>query len=124
VATVFFVLVVLRRSIEIDYISDCLELWLHGVASLEDDHDVELSDVEEVNETLELILRQFRAQHETLQGKSVQEKLNSIGLDDVISVYQGLALEDTELQKCKEDNEFFEIRLTLDVVVLKSLNYR
>lgn len=121
-ATVFFVLVVLRRSIEIDYISDCLELRLHGVASLQDDHDVELSDVEEVNETLELILRQFRAQHETLQGKSVQEKLDSIGLDDVISVYQGLALQDTELQECKEDDEFFEIRLTLYVVVLKSLN--
>ena len=89
---------------------------------MQDDHDVELSNVEEVNETLELILRQFRAQHETLQGKSVQEKLDSIGLNDVIGVYQGLALQDTELQECKEDDEFFEIRLTLDVVVLKSLN--
>jgi hypothetical protein len=123
VAPVFFVLVVLRRCVKVDYISDCLELWLHGVASLQHDHDVELSNVEEVNQTLELILRQFRAQHETLQGKSVQEKLYSIGLDDVISVYQGLALQDTELQEGKEDDEFFEIRLALDVVVLKSLNY-
>jgi hypothetical protein len=49
--------------------------------------------VEKVDETLELILGQFRAQHEALKGKSIQEELYAICLDYVIGVYHCLAFQ-------------------------------
>ena len=79
--------------------------------------------MEKVDETLELILGQFRAQHEALQGKSIQEELYAICLDYVIGVYHCLAFQYSELQKSKEDNKLLEVRLALDIVVFESLNY-
>lgn len=47
--------------------------------------------MEEVNQTLELVLRELRAQYETLQSKAVEEELDAICLDDVIRVDHCLA---------------------------------
>lgn len=123
VSPTLLVLVVLGWCIKVDDVGYCLELRLHGIAGLQDYHYVELSNVEKVDETLELILRQFRAQHEALQGKSIQEELYAICLDYVIGVYHCLAFQYSELQKSKEDNKLLEVRLALDIVVFESLNY-
>lgn len=47
--------------------------------------------MEEVNQTLELVLGELRAQHEALKSKAVEEKLDAISLDDIIRVDHGLA---------------------------------
>jgi hypothetical protein len=51
--------------------------------------------VEEVDETLELVLGQLRTQHETLQGKAIQEQLYAVSLHDVVRVNHCLALQNT-----------------------------
>jgi len=66
---------------------------LHRVASLENDQNAELADVEEVNQTLELILGELGTQYETLQGKAIQEQLNAVSLHDVVCVNHGLSFQ-------------------------------
>ncbi len=49
--------------------------------------------MEEVNQTLELVLGELGTQDETLQGKAIQEQLNAVRLHDVIRVYHCLAFQ-------------------------------
>ena len=94
---VFFVSVVLRRGIKVHHIRDSLELRLRRVPCLQDNHYAELPDVEEVNQTFELVFGELGAQHEGFQAKAIQEKFDSVRLDDVIRIDQGLAFENTKL---------------------------
>jgi hypothetical protein len=87
---ILFVLIVLGWSIKVYDIGDILELRLHGVTSLKHNHDVELPYVEEMNKTLELILRHFRVQYEASHVKSIEEKLYSVCLDHIVGIYQHL----------------------------------
>lgn len=84
--SIFFVSVVLRRGIKVDNIRDSLELRLSRVTGLQDNHNAELTDVEEVNQTFELVLRQLGAQHEGFQAEAIQEKFDTVRLDDVIRI--------------------------------------
>lgn len=93
------------------------------VPSLEADQNVELADVEEMDQALELVLGELRAQHEALESESVQEELNSVSLNDIVGVDDCLALENSKLQESEKDDEFLQVRLALNIEMLKSLNY-
>jgi hypothetical protein len=74
---------------------------LVAVAGLEDYQDAELADVEEVEQRLGLVARQLRRQHERLQMETPQEKLYSVCLDYVISVYDSFSIKYPEFNECE-----------------------
>lgn len=91
---ILLILIVLGWRIKINDIGDIFELWLHGVARLHDDHDVELADVEEVDEGLELVLGHFGVQHEAADVETTQEHFYTVSLNNIIDIDQDLALKD------------------------------
>ena len=115
---VLLIVIVFLGGIKVDHIRDGLEFGLMRVPGLQDYHDAELPDVEEVNQALELVLRELWAQHEGLEVETTQEKLYSVRLDDVIGVDQRLPLQDSKLKEGEQDYKFLQVRLTLNVVVL------
>jgi len=68
-----------------------------------------LPNVEEVNNTADLVLGHVWGQHETLQTESVQEKLNPVCLDDVVTQNHCLALHDCQLDEGEEQNELVQV---------------
>jgi len=105
VRPVVFVLIILGRGVEVNDVGHGLELGLVRVAGLEADQDLELANVEEVDQTLQLVLWELWAKDEGLHGEPIQEELDAIGLDHIIRIDDCLPLKDAELQEGKEDDK-------------------
>ena len=61
---------------------------------MENYQDVELANMEVMDQTLERVLGQIGAQHETLQEEAVEEELDAICLDDIVGIDHCLAFQD------------------------------
>ncbi len=76
---------------------------------MQTNHDVELPDMEEMDQTFELVLWKLRAQNEALQGETIQEELNSVSLNNVIGIDKSLALKDSQFQESEQDDELLHV---------------
>ena len=80
--------------------------------------------MEEMDQTLKLILGKLWAQNETFQGETIQEKFYSVGLNNIIGIYQSFAFKDSQFQESEQDDELLHVWLALNIVMLKCLDYR